>query len=488
MSSNVKKNIIYQILYQILTLILPIITSPYIARVIGAQGLGIYAYSFSVAFYFVLFSMLGLTNYGNRIVAQVRDDRNNLDHVFSNILWLHVIISLICILLYILYVVSLKEDQVFAWIQLFYLFSGLLDISWFYFGIEQFKMTVTRNTIIKVFNVVGVFVFVKSQNDLWIYCLIMSLGYFFSQLVLWIPLKKYVSIQSPNFREMKVHIKPLLVLFIPAIAVSLYKYMDKIMIGWLSNKVQLGFYENAEKIVNIPVTVIQSFGIVLLPKISNLMANKDRDSTIKYIELSMRYVMWLAFALAFGLAAVGNVFAPIFWGEEFRISGILIMGLSFTIPFITFANILRTQYLIPAEKDSEYVVSVIAGAIINIIINGLLIGKLGAVGAMIGTIFAEVTVCVIQAIAVRKELPIFDYLKGCVSPAIFGLCMFLVVYFEKMIDAKPLIILFIQILTGGFIYLICSVVYFSVTSDPYLSEFKQKINVILKIKRKIRRG
>ena len=281
--TSIKKNFIYQMIYQILIIILPFVTSPYIARTIGAEGLGTYSYSYSIAYYFVLFSMLGLANYGNRAVAQCRDNQKNLNETFSNIVTLHIAFSFICCVVYILYVFFLANEKLYAGIQFTYVLSGLFDVSWFYFGIEKFKLTVTRNIIIKILNVVCVFVFVRNANDLWKYCAIMAVGMLISQISLWFPLNKFVAFQKPTWKKMKPHIEPLLILFIPAIAVSLYKYMDKIMIGAMSNKTQLGFYENAEKVINIPLTIITSFGTVMLPKMSNLVASHNREKTNQYI-------------------------------------------------------------------------------------------------------------------------------------------------------------------------------------------------------------
>ena len=148
--SSIKKNFIYQMIYQILIIILPFVTSPYIARTIGAEGLGTYSYSYSIAYYFVLFSMLGLANYGNRAVAQCRDNQEDLNETFSNIVTLHIAFSAICCVVYILYVVFLAKEKLYAGIQFAYVLSGLFDVSWFYFGIEKFKLTVTRNIIIKI--------------------------------------------------------------------------------------------------------------------------------------------------------------------------------------------------------------------------------------------------------------------------------------------------------------------------------------------------
>lgn len=188
--SSLKKNLIYQTVYQILTIVLPLITAPYVSRVLGPGNIGIYSYTYSIAYYFVLFAMLGINNYGNRIIAQVRDDRDLLNKTFSNLFAVHAIVSSIMIILYILYCfIFIKEYKIYMIIQGIYIISALFDINWFYFGIEKFKLTVTRNTIIKIVTVICTFIFVKSENDLWIYILILALGSFISQSIVWVFLK-----------------------------------------------------------------------------------------------------------------------------------------------------------------------------------------------------------------------------------------------------------------------------------------------------------
>lgn len=473
--SSIKKNLMYQMIYELLVLILPFVTSPYIARVVGAEGLGIYSYSYTIANYFVIFSMLGLKNYGNRIIAQTRDDSQKLNTVFSEVLSLHIFVSVFCCIMYAVYILFIAADKQYAAIQSLFVLSGLFDISWFYFGIEKFKLTVTRNTIIKIINVICIFVFVKDSDDLWKYCIIMALGMLISQLTLWIPLKKYVRIVKPNFKQTFVHLKPMLILFIPVLAISLYKYMDKIMIGVISSKTQLGLYENAEKVTTIPLTIIGSFGTVMLPKMSNLAAKSDIDSSLRYMKISMKYVMCLAFALAFGLAAVGQVFAPLFWGKEFEASGILIMGLSITIPFVSFANVIRTQYLIPQSKDKDYLVSVIAGAVVNLIINYLFIPDFGAIGATIGTIAAEALVCIIQSYSVRKVIPLFDYFISFYAFIIFGLIMFGIVFYIGKISNGSIVTLIIQVMVGVILYGILSLVYLLNKKDEIVTGLLSKI-------------
>ena len=200
--SSTKKNIIYQMIYEILIIILPFATSPYISRVFGANGLGEYSYTYNIAGYFVLFAMLGIKNYGNRTIAKKRDNVDALNKNFSNILAIHLIVSVLCVLAYILYVQLFAEMKTYAAIQTIYVISAVFDISWFYFGIEKFKMTVIRSSIIKILNVAFIFIFVRENTDLWKYCLIMALGMLIGQVVLWIPLKRYVRIVKPDLKEM----------------------------------------------------------------------------------------------------------------------------------------------------------------------------------------------------------------------------------------------------------------------------------------------
>jgi len=467
-NSSIRKNIIYQVGYELLHILLPILTSPYVSRVIGVEGLGIYSYSYSIAFYFVLFSMLGIKNYGNRVIAQARDHDMMLDTAFSSLLCIHIIISLVFSIAYLVFVFLTETNKIYLTIQFFYVISAMFDISWFYFGIEQFKISVIRNTIIKILTVICTFIFVRKREDLWAYCLVMSLSNLISQLALWLPLKKYVHFARPSIAQITKHVKPLLILFIPAIAVSLYKYMDKIMLGAMSSITQLGFYENAEKIINIPNTIIAAFGTVMLPKMSNILHNRKWGEASRYIEQSMRYVICIAIAFAFGLASVGQVFAPVFWGDSFSPSGIIIVGLSITIPFISFANVIRTQFLIPTEKDKEYLGSVIIGAAVNLIINGLLIKSMGAMGATIGTIAAEATVCVLQVLAVRKEIAITKYITETVPFLFLGIAMGIIVYKIGQIRGVSITTLIIQVAVGGLFYGICSLIYLYCIRDSIL--------------------
>ena len=360
---SLRRNIVYQFLYELLIVFIPLFTIPYVSRVLGAENIGLFSYTYAVANYFVLFANLGIKNYGSRTIAMVRNNKEELNRNFSEILSIHIIFSIIVIFVYLVLLFFFVEDNLVIFlIQSIYVFAAVFDINWFFFGIEKFKLTVGRNTLVKILSVFLVLVFVKTQTDLWIYALILALSVFVGQSVVWFALKQYVSWRRPSWANMKQHIRPLFVLFLPILALSLYKYMDKIMLGSISSNVQVGFYENAEKIINVPMSLIMAFGVVLMPRIANMVTSKDKGEVFKLIDMSMEAVMLLAIAISFGLAGISFVLAPIFFGYEFEECGILIMGLAVTVPFMAFANVIRTQYLIPYKEDKIFVVSLFLGA------------------------------------------------------------------------------------------------------------------------------
>lgn len=463
---SLQKNFLYNVLYQILLVILPLITAPYISRTLGATAVGVYSYTYSVAYYFLLIAMLGIGNHGNRSVAAVRDDREKLNKTFSSIYSLQVMTFSIAILAYAFYLVLfVKDNRLIVLLQLIYVTSGLFDIGWLFFGLEQFKLTVARNTLIKISTVVLMFVFVHKPSDLWKYTLIMSAGTLFSQAYLWLYVKKYVSFKKCSVKEIASNIKPVLILFIPVLAYSIYKVMDKIMLGNMSSYDQVGFYNNAEKIINIPMGIITALGTVMLPRMSNIVANGDKKRVDDYIRISAKLVTLLSSAIAFGLMGVSSVLAPVFFGDEFIACGEIIRLLSVTVFFIAWANVIRTQYLIPNKRDSIYLTSTMVGAILNLIINWMLIPKYQANGAAFGTIVAEFSVMLVQMVAVKNELPMRKYIMSYSPILIIGLTMAVLVDRIGIKLDVSISTLAIQILAGGFFFCIATIAYLRISND-----------------------
>lgn len=474
--SSLKKNLAYNVAYQILVIILPLITAPYVSRVLGADGLGTYSYIFSIVTYFGLFGMLGIANHGNRSVALVRDNRQKVSEAFSNTYIIQLCTTVIALLLYFLFIYCwFSGDKTIAYIESIIVLSYVLDITWFFFGLEQFAVTVTRNAIIKIATVVAIFIFVRSREDLWIYALIMSCGMLFSQIYLWLRIRKYADFCKPSWSQVKSNIKPVLMLFIPAIAYSIYKLLDKVMLGAMSSMSQVGLFDNAEKIINIPSSLITAFGTVMMPRITVLLGTGD-EHRISYLnKISVRYFTLLVVGAAFGLAGICNVLAPVYFGSEFVGSAPIIAGLGFSLIFVTWANVIRTQYLIPNKLDKPYVISSVIGALANLAVNIILIPKFAGIGAIIGTIIAEFTVFFVQLILVRRSFPMSQYLQPVLFLFPIGMIMFAVVYWIGAYMGNTIITLIIQILVGGFLYLSGSMVYLKVIHDEFFEKLTSRI-------------
>ena len=475
--SNTKVNLIYNMIYQVLILILPLITTPYISRVVGVEGVGIYSYYYSIALYFSYFAMLGISNFGNRKIAKNRDDNEKRNKVFSSVYALQLISSSIILVLYLLFsLLIINENEIIAIVMIFYVGASVFDVSWVFFGLEEFKITSLRQIIIRILTLIFIFGLVKNKSDLTLYSLIMALGNFISALSLWIIVWKRVKWRKISFSDIKENIRPCIILFIPIIATSIYRQMDKIMLGNIINMSEVGFYENAEKLISISLGVISSFSAVIMPKISNLISKEQINEVKKLFINSMEFAMCIGMAIAFGIVSIVDEFIPIFFGDEFLPSIRLSKFLTITVPFISWANIVRVLYLIPREKDRIYVHSIIIGAILNTVVNAIFIPFLGAMGAVIGTIVAEASVACYQTYKIRKELNLAIYLKKGLIFFFFGLIMLVTINMIKRNLCMNVKSLILEILAGGSLYCVMVIGYFISSKNEIL------YNVIKKLK------
>lgn len=467
--TSLKKNMAYNVAYQVLVIVLPLVTAPYVSRILGAEGLGIYSYIFSIVTYFGLFGMLGIANHGNRSIALTKADREKVSQTFINIYVIQLFTTFVALIAYLLFVTFLfSGNKIVAYIQTIILLSYVLDITWCFFGLEQFAVTVTRNAIIKIVTVIAIFTLVKHRDDVWIYAFIMSFGMLFSQLYLWFQLHKFVSFKKPQWANIKRNIQPILLLFVPAIAYSIYKLLDKVMLGAMTSMAQVGMFDNAEKIINIPTSLITAFGTVMMPRITTLLASSDSEKISYLNRISVRYFTILVVGAAFGLAGISSVLAPVYFGQEFADSSVLIAGLGFSLIFVTWANVIRTQYLIPQQLDRPYVISTLIGAVANLAVNLVLIPRFAAVGAMIGTIAAEFTVFFAQLLFVRRQFPMMRYIVPTLWLFPIGAVMCFAVFEIGHVMGTTITSLVVQFLVGGVIYLTGSALYLWLVRDEFL--------------------
>lgn len=453
--NSVRKNFIYNVVYQLLIHFLPLVTIPYVSRVLGADGIGVYSYTYSIVYYFMIFAILGLANYGNRTIAKVRDNREELSKTFKEIRIMQLFSSIAMVVLYVAYLMVFNvEDKTIAIAQILYLLSCVFDISWFFFGLEKFKLSITWNTTIKLIALALIFIFVRTPGDVWTYTVILGGSTLLSQLVLWLYVKKYADRVKVSIAGVKRHIVPNLRLFLTVVGVTFFKVMDKTMIGLLSDMSEVGYYENAEKISQAPVVIVMALGTVMLPRMSNMYGKGDHSGAKEMIKKSIKVAMFLSFAMVFGLIAISQDFSVVFFGPGFVKSGTLMQILAVTIVFLAWGNVIRTQYLVPREYDREYATSAFLGAGVNLIINLALIPSMAAIGACVGTVFAEVAVAAYQTFVVRKKLPIKEYIFSSVQFLWKALLMFIIIMMVPIVggDWNPATRVTVQIIVGVITY------------------------------------
>ncbi len=448
------KNFIYNVLYQAFIYIFPLITIPYISRKLGVDNIGIYSYTYSIVNCLMLFSMLGINNYGNREISKSRDDKSKMSKLFFSIYGLQLLCGSILFLLYLIYIIFFCHNYKIIFIcQIVNFISVFFDINWFYFGLEQFKLTIRRNILIKLLSTVFIFLLVKNENDLIVYTIIMGTASLLSQLYLFLKLNNFIEFKKVHFSDMKKHLKSCIILFIPVLAYSVYRIMDKTMIGLLSSVTQLGYYENAEKIINIPIAVITALGTVMLPRMSYLLENKSEDVE-KTISQSLKLSMLLAMNMFFGILLIASDGSIIIFGKAFANSGFIMQLLSVTIVVSAWASVFRTQYLIPKSKDNIYVVTTIIGAILNFILNLIFIPMYGAVGACIGTIVAELFLCVSQSFCLRKIFPYSRYFVLLFKELVKALIIYLIAYSITISVSNIYVKLVLQVIVYSVIFII----------------------------------
>ncbi len=453
---SIAKNYLYNVAYEILAIIIPLITMPYISRVLGAEKIGVYGFTSSIVTYFILFGSLGVTLYAKREIAYVQDNVKERSKTFYEIFSLKFItLSLSMLLFYFSFCLN-GEYTTYYKILVMVIIAYIFDISWFLQGMEEFKKTVVRNALIKIISTICIFIFIKNQNDLWKYFLIYSLSTLFGNISLLPYLSKYLVKVSFKELNIKKHLKPIIILFIPQIATQLYTVFDKTMIGLIiADKSEVGYYEQAQKIVKLLLTIATSFGTIMMPRIAATYAKGDDDKIKEYMNKSFSFILMLSFPLMFGISSISSHFVPVFYGNGYDKVIYLICIISPILVLVGLSNVTGTQYLLPTMQQNKYTASVISGAAVNFFLNYVLIKKHGAIGASIATVISEIMVTFVQFFLIRNQIKFTDVIKNSYKYFVASFIMFIV----SMVIGYFINNNFISIITQGAISIIT---YFSV--------------------------
>ncbi len=458
MEKSIKKNFFYNLLFQIFGVIVPLVTTPYLSRVLEPDGIGIKSYTNSVVTYFIILAAFGLNTYGQREISMYRDDKEKYSKIFFEIVYNRFLNTFIVLLAYILCIkINLfgKENIIIYYILSINIIAGAFDISWFFRGMEDFKKITIRNFFVTLSSTALIFVFVREKKDLNLAILLNSLLMLFSYLSLWGLIRKYIVFTKVSFKGIISHFKGSLVYFIPTISISIYSLVDRIMIGIITkSNFENGYYEQADKLIKIGLTIFFSLNMIMRSRVSHLFQKGDFPQIKRRIYKSFNFLFVLGFGIVFGFFIITNQFVGWFFGDGYEdVKILLLIGAPLTL-IIGSSNIVGSHYMTPCGYQKKSNIALIIGSFISFTLNLYFIKNLGAVGAMITAVISEIVICVIYFANIKHFIEIKIILKMIIKPLIAGTIMLLCV--KNFTKALPVSVYttFIQIIFGMIIYFI----------------------------------
>lgn len=419
---------VYSTSYQLLALILPLVTAPYVSRILEPKGIGIFSVTTAYATYFVLLGGLGITLYGNREIAYASSNIKKRSKLFFEINALRGVSVLISFIIFSISIWFQPNYQNLFLLQGVLIIATAFDVSWFFMGMENFKVVVVRNTIIRIITVILTFILVRTTSDLWIYILLVVISQLFSNLSLWPFLRKNIIYVSPKEWEILKHLRPILWLFLPQIATQIYLSLNKNMLGALDGVTAAGFFNQSDTIIRVSFTLVSSFGAAFMPRLSSMHAQGKTDDvhdlTLKSLDLSYA----TSFLIIAGIMGVSHTFAPFFFGKQYNQVSSLMFVQATMIIFVAIASVLGNQYLLSARRTKEFAVSSLCGLVVNIVLNLLLIPKMGAMGAVISTVFTEIATTSYQLWVLRNTFTMREIFYGIWKYLIGSLVVFMFMF------------------------------------------------------------
>ncbi len=389
---SLKKNYIFTAFYQLVAILVPIITTPYLARILGSSGLGQYGYVQGIYNYFFIFAVLGFNLYGQREIARHRDKQDK-SKVFWEIMIAKSIPSLLAILIYIsFFVFNVLESK---YIPIFLCFlpaltTTLFDVTFLLKGDEEFKFITIRDLIVKVVGTLAIFLFVKKSSDVWIYALCYGAITFFSVLTLLTYAKRHI--KHVPFKELRPlpHLLKALPFFIPTISASVFASIDKTCIQFITGSdSEVGYYEEAQKIIVMLFGIISCLGVVISPRNSKLISENKYDEVKDILYKSNQSALMLGMPMMFGLIVISKIFVPVFFGEGFDKTATIMQILSPMIIIMAFSNLLGLELILPQGRSKIYSLSIVLSAAINVGLNFLFINLFDSIGASIASLISE---------------------------------------------------------------------------------------------------
>lgn len=460
MNKRIAKNYIYNTLYQILAIIAPLITAPYISRVLHTDGVGLYSFTYTITTVFALFAGLGFASYGQREIAYHQEDKHKRSVIFYEIMVFRAVLTVIVSILFVTFSLIYQKYTHYLLPQVLIILASIFEMSWYFQGLENFRIIVTRNALVKLATIICTFVFVRTEADIDKYILLHSLSPLLSNIIYCAVIRRYIEkIPFSQLHPIR-HIKGSTEFFLPLVAVQIYSYLDKLMLGfYMSTTVENGYYEQARKITQIIVTLIISLNTVMMSRISNLYANDQKEQIKKYYAKTFSIILMMLLPICTGLILVSDNFVIWFFGADFQKVGTLLKACSLLIALMCIGNFVGVQFLSPTGLQNKMTMAYAIAAGSNVVMNMVLIPRLYSMGALIASIIAEAVSCFIQVwLLIRSEYrfpvprSIWKYMISTIAMA----CLIMVE--KNIIQLTGILSTLVDVIFGGIIYIVILVI------------------------------
>lgn len=455
---NITKNYLFNMMYEVFLLLTPILVTPYVSRVLTSSGVGQYSFTFSIVSYFVSFANFGFVFYSQREIAKHQEDKEKQKLIFWELVICRGGFVLGSLIVYLILVFSgtfdIRHQSLLLFLSL-NIISVLFDITFLFKGNDLFGKIVLRNIVIRLIGIVAIFLLVKTPNDVWLYTLIQSGMLILGAVSLWPFLPKGFFVFDWSKLEIKKHILPAAKLFLPALAGSLYAFLDKSLLGIiLKSDIDNGMYEQAEKMVKMCLTVITSLSAIMITRNANEYSKGNQEQLRRNVEFTMGFCFLLGIPLSFGIAAVSGNFSPWYFGMGYA-DVPLLMRIFAPIIFVSgMSTVLGQSYFVAIGEDNKFIATVIFGALINLVLNIILIPLWRSAGAAVATVFSEIFQLILLLVFARKTINFVEVLKENMNRVIAGGAMFLVCWGVQL-KLQPSFINTVLITTAGIlVYLV----------------------------------
>ncbi len=487
-TKSIKKNFLFKFSLEILRIIIPIISIPYVYRIFNPQIMGNIEFSQSISGYFFIFAGFGVYTYGLREVSRIRNDKEKRNKVFSELFFISTLSTVVIFFVYVLYVFfNVKSDLILKnmlLINSIQIIAYIFYLEWINEAFENYKFIAQKTIIIKILNVICIFLFIKVVSDFYKYLLMINIFILLNNLISFFYIKRYMTFTFKEL-EIKKYLFPLLVILLINNINILYTQLDKIFLGYFTvSREEIAYYGIGQKIMTIIMVLIMSLINVSKPRLSFYLGENQEKEYFKLLEKLFTYMFILLFPMGIGIVILSREMCLFFGGENYLAANLVVIVFGIRMIEVSVESLLSNQILFLYRK--EKVIALIYGicGIFNFLMKFILIKewlgiKFNAETAILTTMFAEILIIILSILYIKKylklEIIIFKWIY--LKYFIFSLSFFGIKYLFKNIEIN-------YFLHSILVFIVCSITYIFLlflSKDKYLFEILYKIKIVREI-------